>query len=132
MKNTVYSLLSSALVFMLPLISNAGGLVDGDVDASSNRISETLAAILTFINSILLPLILGIAFIVFVWGVFKYFVLGGADEEKQTEGKNLVIYSVIGFVIIVSFYGLINLVASGIGATDGTLNNIPSVPSEIE
>ena len=33
------------------------------------------------------PLIFAVAFIVFIWGVFKFFILGGGNEEQREGGR---------------------------------------------
>lgn len=121
------------LLYTLPILllgniaSAASGGITGN-DASADGIGNLVENTLIIINDYLTPLVLGLAFLVFIWGVFKYFVLGGADEEKQTEGKSLMIYAIAGFVIIVSFYGIVQLVMGGLGLdnTERPLENTDS------
>jgi hypothetical protein len=129
MKNFLYGLFAAVIV-ALPGISMAGtGFADGNPEGG--RMAGFFEAILGFIDAVLIPLVLGIAFLMFIWGVFKFFVLGGSDSEKQTEGKSLMIYAIAGFVIILSFYGLVNFLTQGLGF-DGETITIPSVPEERE
>ncbi|MES2994786.1 MAG: hypothetical protein V4681_02015 [Patescibacteria group bacterium] len=87
--------------------------------------AQTLAVgIIQFINSIVVPLIFALAFIVFIWGVFIYFIAGGHDEEKKESGKSLMLYGLIGFFVMVSVWGLVNILT-------GTFNlnkNVPPYP----
>lgn len=73
------------------------------------------AGIIDFINKYLIPFIWAIAFIVFLWGVYSYFIAGGADEEKRSQGKQLVMWAVIGFVIMTSLWGIVNLLTNSFG-----------------
>lgn len=73
------------------------------------------AGIIDFINKYLIPFIWAIAFIVFIWGVYTYFIAGGADEEKRSQGKQLVMWAVIGFVIMTSLWGIVNLFTNSFG-----------------
>lgn len=73
------------------------------------------AGIIDFINSYLIPFIWAIAFIVFIWGVYTFFIAGGADEEKRSQGKQLVMWAVIGFVVMTSLWGLVNLLTNTFG-----------------
>ncbi len=72
----------------------------------------------SFMNDALIPAIFALGFIVFIWGMYKTFILGGSDEEKQGEGKQLMMYAVIGFVVMISLWGIVNLIANGVGLND--------------
>ncbi len=74
-----------------------------------------------FINNILVPLAFALAFLVFVWGVIQYFLLGGGDEEKQTKGKSLMLYGIIGFVVMVSIWGIVNLISNSLFVDKDTI-----------
>ncbi len=111
------------IVLAVPMIVSAQGNM---TDLSSGKIGGVFRNVLTFINNILVPTIFALAFLVFIWGVFKTFIMGGHDEEKQSEGKSLMIYAIIGFVVMVSVWGIVNLVAGGFGLnTDTGLQQIP-------
>ena len=125
MKKVFSSSLIAVATFVLPMFAFAQSLASGSGQAG--KIGDFLTTLLGFIQGILLPLILGIAFLMFVWGVFKFFILGGSDEEKQSEGKSLMIYAVAGFVLILSFYGIVNIVVNGIGAGNGSAV-VPKLP----
>jgi hypothetical protein len=126
----VLSVAASAITFaVIPAVTFAQ-ISAGDGHAG--QIGEFFGGVLGFINNIVLPVILGLAFLMFVWGVFKFFILGGSDEEAQAKGKSLMIYAVAGFVLILSFYGIVNIVVNGLfGTPDGAstiTNSIPDVP----
>lgn len=127
MKNFLYGLLVAVVVALPSITSAAGGFADGSADGG--RMAGFFQAILAFINAVLVPLVLGLAFLAFVWGVFKFFILGGSDSEKQGEGKSLMIYAVAGFVLILSLYGIVNFLTSGLGFDNETIT-IPNVPAE--
>lgn len=83
-----------------------------------------------FINGTLIPLLFGLALLIFLWGMFKYFILGGGEEEKRKEGRQLMLWAIIGFVVMVSVFGIVNLIADGLGFSDqDTIQNIPNVPT---
>ena len=65
------------------------------------------------INPIIL-LLGALAFIVFLWGVFE-FVLHAGDETKRKEGKQAILWGIIGLVIIFGAYGIINLALGTFG-----------------
>lgn len=79
------------------------------------------------INSVFVPVLIALAFIVFLWGVYKYFILGAADEKNRAEGRTFVLYSVIGFVLIFSLWGVVNIVMGTLNLSAGT--NSPTPPT---
>jgi TRAP-type C4-dicarboxylate transport system permease small subunit len=72
------------------------------------------------VNETLIPLLLAIAFIVFLYGVFKYFILGGADEKSHEEGRQFVLWGVIAFVVITSVWGLVRVVINTVNLGDNS------------
>ena len=66
--------------------------------------------IIQAINGIIVPVLLAIAFIVFIYGIFNYFILGAAEEEKRKDGRKFTLWGIIGFVVIFSVWGLVTIV----------------------
>jgi uncharacterized membrane protein YidH (DUF202 family) len=93
--------------------------------STGGQVGTLFGNILTFANNVLIPFIIGIGFLVFVYGMFKYFIAGGADSGKQEEGKQLMIYATLGFVLIIVFWGVVNLLTSSTGLSGDTLQNLP-------
>jgi uncharacterized membrane protein YidH (DUF202 family) len=56
-----------------------------------------------------LALLFGAALLVFLWGLFE-FIRDAESEDKRNEGKRLMLWGIIGLVIMLSAYGIINLV----------------------
>lgn len=121
--NRLKYLLSSFALFLTPYVASAQLATSG----GGGAFEDMLRSILVFINDVLIPFIIGIGFLFFVWGMFQYFIAGGANEESREKGKHLMIYSVIGFVVIIIFFGIINLLTSSTGLEGETLRNIPTV-----
>jgi len=109
---------------LLPLITSAQGLA---TSSDGGPFEDLLINILEFTNDILIPFIIGIGFLFFVWGVFRYFIFGGANDEAKEQGKSLIIYSTLGFVLIIIFWGIVNLITESTGLVDEELNNIPGI-----
>lgn len=80
------------------------------------------------INGILVPLVFAIAFLVFIWGIFYYFILAGANDEKRKLGQNLMLYGLIGFFVMVSVWGLVNILV-GTFDLQKALPPLPNAPS---
>ena len=69
--------------------------------------------VVQIINPIIL-LLSGVAFVLFVWGVFE-FIANAGDETKRGEGKKAIMWGLIGLVIIFGAYGIINLALGTFG-----------------
>ena len=97
--------------------------------AQFGAIDTFLGKISTFINHVLIPLVFAVALLFFIYGMFKYFIQGGDSDDSRETGKQLMIYAVVGFVAMVSIWGVVNLVAGGLGfSADSNINNIPTGP----
>jgi hypothetical protein len=73
--------------------------------------------VINSINRFLVPVLLAVAFIVFLWGVFKNFIWKAESGEAHTEGSKFVAWGLIGFVVILSLWALVNIVQSTLGLT---------------
>ncbi len=94
---------------------------------SFTKIETFFKNIMNFINGTLVPLVFAIAFLAFLWGATKYFILGGADEGKREEGRQLMLYSIVAFVLMISIWGIVNLIGQGLFNTNDTIR-IPQPP----
>ncbi|KKR37266.1 MAG: hypothetical protein UT97_C0012G0006 [Parcubacteria group bacterium GW2011_GWC2_40_31] len=81
---------------------------------------DTVNAILSSI----VPIIIAIAVIIFLIGVLKY-VRAGEDEEERKKAKGLMIFGVIALFVMVSVWGLVNIIR-------GTLTLDTTMPDTIE
>lgn len=111
----------SASLLALPLVTFA------QFDPDGGEFGDLLGNILVFTNTVLIPFIIGIGFLVFVYGMFQFFIAGGANDEKKEQGKSLMIYATLGFVLIIIFWGIVNLLTSSTGLDGDTINNVPTV-----
>jgi hypothetical protein len=82
--------------------------------------------IIGFIDNYLVPLVFAVAFIVFLWGVYSTFIAGAANEEKRKEGQKLVVYALIGFFLMFSLWGILNLLVGTFGFDRTTRPNYPT------
>ena len=94
---------SPLFLFLIPVISNAQGL------------QEYIPSFVNFLSDVIIPFLLGIAFLVVVINTVRFFVFESTNKEGQEKAKGFIIYSIFAFVVIIAFWGIINLLA---GATD--------------
>ena|SRR3989344_5502332 len=63
----------------------------------------------TEILTMTLGLLVGVAFVVFTWGVIQYVIAQG-DEKKLQEGKQVMLYGIIGLSAIVATWLIVALI----------------------
>ncbi|HEU4677115.1 MAG TPA: hypothetical protein VFS75_00155 [Candidatus Paceibacterota bacterium] len=76
--------------------------------------------LIAFTNATLIPFLLAIAFLVFIWNVVRYFIIGGADEGEHEHARSLATWGILAFVVILSLWGIVNLLVDGLGLADPT------------
>ncbi len=59
------------------------------------------------ILSAVLPVLVALGVVYFVWGVITYVIAG--DDEAKTKGRDRIIFGIIGLAVIVSVWGLVYL-----------------------
>jgi uncharacterized membrane protein YidH (DUF202 family) len=111
-------------VFALPLISSA---------ATINNVSDVGSFIINTINNVLVPVIFAVAFIVFLWGAFETFILGATNDTAKEKGKSLMLWGLIGFFVMVSVWGLVNVLTGtiGFGNSTGPSGGLPSAGAQV-
>lgn len=78
-------------------------------------LQELIIGSTLFINNVLIPLFFGIALLFFVWNATKFFIIGAGETDAKDNAKRLALYGIGAFVILVSLWGIVNLLVSGLG-----------------
>ncbi len=115
---------SSTALFLLPFLVSAQ---ERGLD-SDGELQGFMDSILDFGNTVIIPFLIGIGFLVFVWGMFQYFIVGGANDEAKDKGKQLIIYAISGFLLIFVFWGIINVLVAGTGLNEEFDTTLPVAP----
>lgn len=85
------------------------------------------ATIIYVINYYLVPLLFAIAFIVFIYGIAKAYIFSSGEPKAVEQGHKLVLWGVVGFVTILSVWGLVAIVGNTFGLHSGGL--APAYPT---
>lgn len=122
----------SIFTLLFALVTSFGVPFFTFADVSSSGINTTYlqgyaTSIIDIINGLIVPVLLAIAFLFFIWGVVNYFIFGAANDKKREEGRNFILWSIIGFVVIFSVWGLVGLVGSTFSLSPG--GSAPSYPT---
>jgi len=86
----------------------------------------SITTLTEWINSII-PLLIGIAVLVFLWGVIKY-VIAGDDAESRKQGLGLMAYGILAIFVMVSVWGLVNVLINTFSLETAAPTDIPEVP----
>ncbi len=80
---------------------------------------------ITVINRTLIPAIFALAFLVFIFYVYKFFIANGAADREK--GRTFVLWSVIGFGVMISIWGIVNVLINTFGFGYG--QSRPNLPT---
>lgn len=119
------SFIAVQLLSLSPLIA----LAQATGGQNLGQISSVFESFIVFINNTLIPLVFALALLVFFYGIFKYFILGGGDQAAREQGRQLMLWAIIGFVVMASIYGIVAIISSGLGINNQTQINVPVVPN---
>jgi hypothetical protein len=74
------------------------------------------------------PVLFALALVVFLWGVTQ-FIMNSADENKRAQGKQFMVWGIIGLFVMFSVWGLVLLLQATINPGQDKLF-IPSLPQQ--
>ncbi|MDP3962513.1 MAG: hypothetical protein Q8Q03_01450 [bacterium] len=99
MKNLTYKIGLPVAMLILPIITFA-----------QTRDLKYLIRIFTEYLTIAIYLIISLAVVTFVWNVYRYFF----TEKDKKEAGMYVLYSTIGFFVILSLWGLVAILSNSL------------------
>jgi hypothetical protein len=88
--------------------------------------------IFTFIKNILdaaLPLIIAVAVVYFVYAIFMYVV--AVNDEKKAAAKDKIIYGIVGLFIMISVWGLVNILVNTFGLNNKAAPASTTIKSQL-
>jgi len=109
--------LGSAFLPMIALAQVSGSVTD---------VNSALDFIRTLVNT-LIPVLIGIAVLLFIWGVIS-FITAGDNEEARKSARNRIIWGIIFIFVIVSVWGLVNILIQTFGLDTAAPVDLPIVP----
>jgi hypothetical protein len=97
---------------------NVVGGTSGNIQGMLCKVGELLSAVL--------PILIALGVVYFVWGVISYVV--GGDEEAKAKGRSKIIYGIIGLAVILGVWGLVKVVTNTFGIEGARTITIPTAP----
>lgn len=104
-------ILSFAVLLPIFVSAQTSGVTIANPDATTctgNGIEKLICDTQRILNSIV-PLLIALGIVYFVWGVVQYYIIAEGEEAKK-KGKDKIIYGIIGLAVIVGLWGLVNIV----------------------
>lgn len=95
-------------------ISKAYAAVGSDSVSGTSAFDNLLGKLLNNIVTPIVYFIFALAVVYFLWGMIV-FLQNADDAGKREEGKNNMIYGVIGLFIMISARGIISVILSTLG-----------------
>ena len=89
----------------------------GGLNAVLCKLSEIFRAVI--------PVLIALGVIYFVWGVITYVIAD--SEEAKKKGRDTIIFGIIGLAVIISVWGLVYLITATFGIDNPAPRNIQNL-----
>lgn len=83
--------------------------------AAVTSVNQTINNITSNIIQPIIGFLFALALVMFIWGIVQ-FIANAENEEKLNEGKEHMLWGIMGMFIMVSVFGIMNLICNTIGA----------------
>lgn len=120
-------ILFAVLGMLMPVFAFAQGNPTAPIPGNPDfgQVSDILGYTLSVL-SMVVPIVLVLALIYFIWNVIQY--VTSKDEEERGAAKSAMIYGLIGFFVVLSVWGLVNLIGIVTGVKTGGSVPAPCIP----
>lgn len=97
--------------------------------AEAGTIEGIIQVILKSFIDPLIPILIGVAIILFAWGLFKYLKTGVGDKSEIDGAKSLMFWGVIIIFVMLSVWGLV-LIFQNIFFGEDVPMIVPAIPNK--
>ncbi|MCX6712242.1 MAG: hypothetical protein NT041_00945 [Candidatus Vogelbacteria bacterium] len=96
--------------------------------ATTGNLQSIINVILTSVIDPLIPILIGLAVIVFAWGLFNYLKTGLGETKDLNSAKSLMFWGAIIIFVMVSVWGLVAILQDVFFGVIGTSSNtVPTI-----
>jgi len=99
------------------VMANGNPVQDGAEAAKPDGVPTELIGpdgIFTQITNTILFVVGIVSIVMLIWGGLRY-VISGGDSKKVTDAKNTILYAIIGLIVALLAYAIVNFVINAIG-----------------
>jgi fumarate reductase subunit D len=123
---------SGSIIFSIALFlvgvqpTFAAGVCDNTTSftfQASQGIKGLICFASNFLSKLIIPFMVSLALLMFIYGVLVY-VMNASSDDKRKEGSKFMLYGIIGLFVMVSVWGLVNI----LGSTFNLTNTMPQLP----
>ncbi|MDO8408277.1 MAG: hypothetical protein Q7S95_03535 [bacterium] len=83
--------------------------------------------IIDTINNVFVPVLFAIAFIIFLYGVARAYVFSQGEPAEVAKGHKLILWGLIAFVVMLSVWGLVNILSETLDLSNTTIPTYPEI-----
>lgn len=105
-------------------------LIPGSVAFAAGNTLQSLITDVQDVITSLFPILVGIAVLFFFYEIIMLITKGKDDPKKKADAITGIIYSLVAIFIMLTFFGLVKILASTVGVDTGdsvTSQDIPTV-----
>lgn len=95
------------------------------------NLTNFIVELVALANNIVLPFIVGIAFLIFIINTVRYFIFGAASEDGREKARMSALYGLFAFVFVAIFWGIVTMINSSIGLSTATQTSPPCSDYEV-
>lgn len=90
------------------------------------NLNSVIKCLVGFFVNKTIPILIGFAVIVFLWGIV-IFIKDGGDESKREEGKQFMFWGVIGISFILCIWSFVAILSGTFGESTPFIPQIKSI-----
>jgi len=83
---------------------------------NASYVTDLITAVGNIVSA-LIPVLISIAVLIFIWGIVQFAIAG--DESQRAEGRQKMIWGVVALGVIVALWGLVALLVQIFGLNTG-------------
>lgn len=122
--NKLKTSLFSSIIILTPVLAFAAE--SGGVCNTPKDFPGLFNYAICLLNYFVVPFLVSLALVVFLIGVVSY-VKAGDDEEKRSQGRNMMLFGIVALFVMISVWGLVRIIHNSIFGADKNFEN-PSLP----
>jgi predicted PurR-regulated permease PerM len=81
---------------------------------------------ISLINSTIVPFFFALAFIFYIYNIYKFFIQNGSEPKSIESGKTFAFWGIVGFAVMLSVWGLVNILINTFALDSSTHPKLPT------